>query len=206
MSIKLIPNPHGGTAAGHGLGPMMGLPRPMNSGNGKMPPLDGMPMPAMSMMANMMNGKLFQFLQDRDLVVDIARRHRELTFSEETQCKYDKLDPSSPKVTLGMMMIWSDTANQVLREMCPDFPDLKGTPIGVFVIEMLLQKYENDTEVRRHLDFMYEFRSMMQSGNLRTGDKVPDIDLVDLNNEEVHLADLYLHTDKPTVVIASSLS
>ncbi|XP_070564793.1 uncharacterized protein [Ptychodera flava] len=201
MSLKLLSSMRGGPTAGAGPMPKMMMgPAPMNGAH----PHDG---PPMAMMANLMNGKLFNFLQNRDLVIQIARKHRELTFSEETQLLYDNLDPASPTVIIGMMTIWSDTANQVLRETCPEFPDFKGTPMGVFVIEMLLQKYEKDPEVRRHLDFMYEFRSMMQSGNLRIGDSIPDVDVVSLDTQQRHsLPSLTTQNERPTVVIASSFS
>ncbi|XP_002733456.1 uncharacterized protein LOC100377115 [Saccoglossus kowalevskii] len=209
MSQKLLTGPGPCTEPGvcsrsDSLSPMMMMMMMKKKMEGNIPMSGKMAMP---MTQNMANGKLLNFLNDRELVVKIAKKHRELSFSEHVQRQYDKLDPSSPSVMLETMMIWSDTANRVLKEMCPEFPDVKATPICLFAMEMLVQKYEKDPEVRRHLDFMYEFRSMMQSGKLQPGDKVPDVGIVDVETKEVRqLSSLNLRKNRPMVVIASSFS
>ncbi|XP_070564573.1 uncharacterized protein [Ptychodera flava] len=146
------------------------------------------------------------YLGDRDLVLKLASRFKELMFDESTMQKFNqRCDPQNSDASkwLGIMMdIEHEVASVAFAEYGVDTNQLTER-----FLKTLRQNCGNDKEISELISCFLPYGAQVRVGDLRVGDERPDVELLHFQTKEkIPLSKLHINKERPLVVIASSIS
>ncbi|XP_070564169.1 uncharacterized protein [Ptychodera flava] len=146
------------------------------------------------------------FIEDRDLVMSILARFKELMEDESTKQKYDqRMDPNKADPTKLIAIVTGITdecAVMALSDHGVDPEKLTGR-----LTSLVMKHYGNDKEVLELMSFMAQKGARSWIGNLKVGDTRPDVDLVAIETKEkISLSDLHINKERPLVIVSGSIS
>ncbi|XP_070564186.1 uncharacterized protein [Ptychodera flava] len=146
------------------------------------------------------------FMEDRDLVMSIVARFKEVMEDESTKQKYNqRMDPNKADPT-RLIAIMNDIINECAIIALSDH-GVDAEQLTVRLPSLVRKHYGNDKEVLALMSFMAQHGARSWIGDLKVGDTRPDVDLVAIETKgKISLSDLHINKERPLVIVSGSIS